>query len=621
MILSATASSPNVLARYDSLPPGYTPLKSHKNVFDEIEDEDLLPLLHSASKSILRKHQEQAEMEKKRTCWSKLTRHDFNLPSVSNNVQNIAREKTYIQVIDMFKAIAAIWLLFFRIAYYLSQTYDVTRKNTNHPTPSSIFKCLDTSLLIHADLAFDILLLISGFLISRPWYLYFVKMANNSGNRIFVIKCIKTYCKFLYNKFMRICPIYYVGLIIIISFNYIDNVLNDFSYCYDHMWRMITFSANQYYSQYCHNEFWFISLLIQLYIATPIMIFISFSIYLKLTTENHLERTWIARNVLIIVPIVIFIYLLNGKYNLNMNVNSEATILTSNYSVGDYSPIYRGGISYLVGVIVSILQINRKYVVNNEMQYDNELVNKINFNDSSGNNSDAIVRKFHCCSKKVIWPLFIILLVVLSGPGTYYTFGHWKNQVKIWYADREEKEIAVTKLLLFRTLFTISVGIIFKYCLEVEENYNNMRVNNATNSFESNMTMYAGNNNNGDDDTSNDELANEYLYDYDDDDYDIMMLEGIPKKSFYGKIITLNIWKTISRLSFIGFIFGHFIIVEVVSIFNDIEFIENNDTIRVYSILFASFILSSGFIMVLSAILYTYFEKPLLIQKRLQVFE
>ena len=304
-----------------------------------------------------------------------------------------------------------------------------------------------------------------------------------------------------------------------------------------------------------------------------------------------------------------------------MNVNSEATILTSNYSVGDYSPIYRGGISYLVGVIVSILQINRKYVVNNEMQYDNELVNKINFNDSSGNNSDAIVRKFHCCSKKVIWPLFIILLVVLSGPGTYYTFGHWKNQVKIWYADREEKEIAVTKLLLFRTLFTISVGIIFKYCLEVEENYNNMRLNNATSSFESNMTIYAGNNNNGDDDTSNDELANEYLYEYDDDDYDIMMLEGIPKKSFYGKIITLNIWKTISRLSFIGFIFGHFIIVEVVSIFNDIEFIENNDTIRVYSILFASFILSSGFIMVLSAILYTYFEKPLLIQKRLQVFE
>ena len=64
------------------------------------------------------------------------------------------------------------------IAYYLSQTYDVTRKNTNNPTPSSIFKCLDTSLLIHADLAFDILLLISGFLISRPWYLYFVKMAN-----------------------------------------------------------------------------------------------------------------------------------------------------------------------------------------------------------------------------------------------------------------------------------------------------------------------------------------------------------------------------------------------------------------------------------------------------------
>ena len=64
-----------------------------------------------------------------------------------------------------------------------------------------------------------------------------------------------------------------------------------------------------------------------------------------------------------------------------MNVNSEATILTSNYSVGDYSPIYRGGISYLVGVIVSILQINRKYIVNNEMQYNNELANKINFND------------------------------------------------------------------------------------------------------------------------------------------------------------------------------------------------------------------------------------------------
>ena len=127
---------------------------------------------------------------------------------------------------------------------------------------------------------------------------------------------------------------------------------------------------------------------------------------------------------------------------------------------------------------------------------------------------------------------------------------------------------------------------------------------------------------NYDHDTSNDELANEYLYDYDDDDDDdIMMLEAMPKKSFYGKIITLNIWKTISRLSFIGFIFGHFIIVEVVSIFNDIEFIENNDTIRVYSILFASFILSSGFIMVLSAILYTYFEKPLLIQKRLRVFE
>ena len=57
MILSATASSPDVFARYDSLPPGYTPLKG-RALLSEIQDEDLLPLLHSASKNIVKKKKE-----------------------------------------------------------------------------------------------------------------------------------------------------------------------------------------------------------------------------------------------------------------------------------------------------------------------------------------------------------------------------------------------------------------------------------------------------------------------------------------------------------------------------------------------------------------------------------
>ena len=168
-------------------------MKGHA-LLSEIQDEDLLPLLHSASQNILKKEERKSrENSKNVSCWSKLTVHGFNTVYISNNVQNIPGETTYIYAIDVFRSIAAIWLLLFRIAYYLSQTYgSVLRKNkyheksSNDATASSAFSCLDFSLLIHADLAFDILLLVSGFLISRPWYLYFVKMIVDNDNKIVI---------------------------------------------------------------------------------------------------------------------------------------------------------------------------------------------------------------------------------------------------------------------------------------------------------------------------------------------------------------------------------------------------------------------------------------------------
>ena len=51
---------------------------------------------------------------------------------------------------------------------------------------------------------------------------------------------------------------------------------------------------------------------------------------------------------------------------------------------------------------------------------------------------------------------------------------------------------------------------------------------------------------------------------YDEDDKmnadDSTKLGTELKKSLYGKVVTLALWKMISRLSYSGFIFGHFLI-------------------------------------------------------------
>ena len=113
-----------------------------------------------------------------------------------------------------------------------------------------------------------------------------------------------------------------------------------------------------FYSQYCHTEFWFISLLMQLYILTPVFVFISFSIYLRLSTCSSpcLKRVCFVRYILILLPVLTLLYLVGGKYKLNMIDNSETLILTSNFKMGDYSVIYRGGISYMMGVILCIIK-------------------------------------------------------------------------------------------------------------------------------------------------------------------------------------------------------------------------------------------------------------------------
>ena len=124
MILSAAASSPNVMARYDALPRGYTPLrhKQSEGMMGDIDDEDLLPLLHSASKHMLRNESNVSNVSEdiegsKSNCST--IRSTFRFDDISNNANDIDREYDYIPIADVFKSVAAIWLLLFRIAYYM----------------------------------------------------------------------------------------------------------------------------------------------------------------------------------------------------------------------------------------------------------------------------------------------------------------------------------------------------------------------------------------------------------------------------------------------------------------------------------------------------------------------
>ena len=277
------------------------------------------------------------------------------------------------------------------------------------------------------------------------------------------------------------------------------------------------------------------------------------------------------------------------------------SLLTSHSTMGDYSLVYRGGISYLIGVIIYVMKMNKKYVTNVDgvMSYDR----------MKNNGRDESKIKYNCCSTRIIIALLIICLIILSGTGTNFTFGNWNKQFKKWYDERDDKYIAVLKLLYFRTFFTIAVGVIFKYFLDVE---GSILSNKSSSNTRDRITMHSRNN-----DTSID------VYDEDNKmNADNSTKLGTElKKSLYGKVVTLALWKMISRLSYSGFIFGHFLIVVVVSIFGDIEYIKNTDIVRIYSIYIASLILSSMLILVMSVFIYTYFERPLLTQKRMLVFE
>ena len=426
MILSAAASSPNVMARYDALPRGYTPLRHKQNdgMMGDIDDEDLLPLLHSASKHMLRNESNVSNVsedtEESKSICSKIRSSTFRFDDISNNANDIDREYDYIPIADVFKSVAAIWLLLFRIAYYMGQSYPTPKYGA--VSPSSVFECLDNAILTHADFAYDILLVVAGYLTSRPWYLYFLKTAAKNSNKILVIDFIKTYCRFLGSKFIRIAPIYYVGLVCIITANFMVNDASDFSYCYDHFWRMVTFTSNQYSSQYCHGEYWFISLIAQLYSVTPFFVFLSFSIYLPFLNGKY-RSSWLIRNALVILPILCIVRFLCNKYDLNMNVNSEADTLTSNSNIGDYSLFYRGGISYFVGVVISAMILQMKYTGKNgieNMDSTTVFVNRASF---------------ACCSIAVIIPSVFIYFTILTGPGTNYTFGNWQRHTKIWMEE------------------------------------------------------------------------------------------------------------------------------------------------------------------------------------------
>merc|ERR1712023_521546 len=265
--------------------------------------------------------------------------------------------------------------------------------------------------------------------------------------------------------------------------DYVNNTTNDFNYCYDHMWRMMTFTSNQYYNQYCHNEFWFISLLVQLYIATPLLTFVSFSIYLPLSTSSCFKKTWITRYILVFIPIGILITCLNWKYNLNLNINSEMSLLTSHSTMGDYSLVYRGGISYLIGIIIYVMKMNKKYVANAD--------GVISYDRVKNNGQDESKIQFNCCSIRIVIALLIIFLIIMSGTGTNYTFGNWNKQFKKWYDERDDKYIAVLKLLYFRTFFTIAVGVVLQHCLDVEDS---ILSDTSSGSSSDRMTMYARNN-------------------------------------------------------------------------------------------------------------------------------
>eukprot|EP00944_MAST-04C_sp_MAST-4C-sp1_P014157 g14157.t1 len=577
MILSAAASSPNVMARYDALPRGYTPLrhKQSEGMVGDIDDEDLLPLLHSASKHMLRHESNVSNVSKdiegsKSNC-STIRSSTFRFEDISNNANDIDGELDYIPIADVFKSVAAIWLLLFRIAYYMGQSYPTPKYGA--VAPSSVFACLDNAILTHADFAYDILLVVAGYLTSRPWYLYFLKTAAKNSNKILVIEFVKTYCRFLGSKFIRIAPLYYVGLMCIITVNYMIHDESDFSYCYDHYWRMVTFTSNQYFSQYCHGEYWFISLIAQLYTVTPFFVFLSFSIYLPCLNGKY-RSSWLVRNTLVILPILCIVRCLYNKYDLNMNVNTEADTLTSNSNIGDYSLFYRGGISYCVGIAISAMILQTKYTGKNgigKMDSTMFFVNRAN-------------TPFACCSSAVILPSVFIYFTILTGPGTNYTFGNWQRHAKVWMDESDPKDFRIIKLLLFRPLFTFSVGALFKYCLEKTEH------------------------------------LGENLIPSDDDDLEDSFDADDAPTSTCDSILSCRLWKVVARTSFLGFIFGHFVIISIVSEFTDPEVAINKDSIRVYSTFYAALILSSVIMLIVFAFAYTYAEKPLLRKKRLKIF-
>ena len=579
MILSAAASSPNVMARYDALPRGYTPLRQKKNegMMGDIDDEDLLPLLRSASKHMLRNENDvsiasEDISESQSNCLA-LRSSTFDIDDISNNSNDIDAEFAYIPVVDVFKSVAAIWLLLFRIAYYMSRSY--ATPNYGASAPRSVFECLDSVILINADFAYDILLIVAGYLTSRPWYLYFLKTASENSNKILVIDFVKTYGRFLWSKFIRIAPIYFAGLTSIIVANYMLKEESAFSYCYDHFWRMVTFTSNQYSSQYCHGEYWFISLIVQLYTVTPIFVFLSFSTYLPFLDGKY-KSSWLVRNALVILPILCIVRFLYNKYDLNMNVNSEVDILTSNSNVGDYSLFYRGGISYCVGVVISAITLRDKYTGKNgicNVQTTTVFANSAN-------------TSFVCCASAVIIPSVFIYFTILTGPGTNYTFGNWKRHVQIWVEESDPKDFRIIKLLVYRPLFTFSVGALFKHCIE--------------------RTEHLG--------------INQLFIPSDDDDMEDSFDINDAPISTCDSIISCKLWKIVARTSFLGFIFGHFVIISILSEFRDAEVAKNNDSVRVYSTFYAALILSTIIMLIIFTFAYTYVEKPLLDNRRPKVF-
>jgi peptidoglycan/LPS O-acetylase OafA/YrhL len=344
-------------------------------------------------------------------------------------------EHKYIESADAFRAIATVWLLFYRVAKSLSE---VARLLPG--AHSSLYKCLDTSLLLHADLAVDVFLVLSGFFIGRGWFEWFVVDADTNLEEASLLRralvFFKMYFKFVFHRFVRLSPVYYLAVFCSIGFNY---YLTGSTMCLEESTRHIFFVANLPEHHHCAVQWWTVSLVMQLYLMTPFVVMI--------TIKSMLAKSFFRRHAWLI-PSMFFVLTLAVRYGTNEDL-SEFQLATSRVHRGEWSPFARGGASYLVGIMVAAIEAKRLVSVEMEIPESYE-------------STQAPKRSsLECCRMPTIIAVLTVLMFVFCGVGNMETFGPLNPQKEEWYYQRNEKEVMLFQIVFARSLFSLAFGKVF----------------------------------------------------------------------------------------------------------------------------------------------------------------